>query len=221
MKKIATFCSPLKSKFGIPRQSGIVPELAGTIVLEKEFRSKEAVRGLEEFDYLWIIWEFSANRHAARGVTVRPPRLGGNERLGVFATRSPFRPNPIGLSCVRISHIDYETSAAPVIHVLGADLMDGTPILDIKPYVPYVDAHPEARGGFTDTKEWHPLEVVIPQDLSALMTENQANSLRGILAQDPRPQYHDDPTRLYGLPFADWDVKFMVKDGILTVVSFD
>ena len=221
MKKIATFCSPLKSKFGIPRQSGIVPELAGTIVLEKEFRSKEAVRGLEEFDYLWIIWEFSANRHDTRGVTVRPPRLGGNERLGVFATRSPFRPNPIGLSCVRISHIDYETSDAPVIHVLGADLMDGTPILDIKPYVPYVDAHPEARGGFTDTKEWHPLEVVIPKDLSALMTENQANSLRGILAQDPRPQYHDDPNRLYGLPFADWDVKFRVKDGVLTVVSFD
>lgn len=221
MKKIATFCSPLKSKFGIPRQSGIVPELAGTIILEKEFRSKEAVRGLEEFDYLWIIWEFSANRHAACGVTVRPPRLGGNERLGVFATRSPFRPNPIGLSCVRISHIDYEASDAPVIHVLGADLMDGTPILDIKPYVPYVDAHPEARGGFTDSTQWHPLEVVIPDEVSALMTQNQQNSLRGVLSQDPRPQYHDDPTRIYGMPFADWDVKFKVKDGVLTVVSFD
>ena len=217
MKKIATFCSPLKSKFGIPRQSGIVPELAGTIVLEKEFRSKEAVRGLEEFDYLWIIWEFSANKHEARGLTVRPPRLGGNERLGVFATRSPFRPNPIGLSCVRLSHIDYDAPDSPVIHVLGADLMDGTPILDIKPYLPYTDAHPDARAGFTDAVRWQPLEVVIPPHCLSQLSEVQTASLRGILSQDPRPQYHDNPNRIYGMPFCDWDVMFRVNGGVAYV----
>lgn len=211
MKKVATFHSPLKSKFGIPRQSGVVKELAGTIVLEKEYRSRDALRGMEEFDYLWLIWEFSANKHAAKGVTVRPPRLGGNERLGVFATRSPFRPNPIGLSCVRLSHIEYEAKDGPVIHVLGADLMDGTPILDIKPYIPYADAHPEARGGFTDATIWQPLEVIIPESIAQHFSPEELESLHGILSQDPRPQYHDDPNRVYGLPFGDYDVKFRVE----------
>ena len=156
MKPVAYFRSPFGSKFGIPRQAGVVADVRGCIVLDKEYRTADAVRGMEEFDYLWLIWGFSANKHGAKGVTVRPPRLGGNKQMGVFATRSPFRPNPIGLSSVRIDHIDYGCPDAPVIHVLGADLMDGTPIYDIKPYIPYTDAHPEARGGFTDTTEWQP-----------------------------------------------------------------
>ena len=219
MQKIAVFRSSLKSKFGIPRQSGIVNELAGAIVLEQGCRSRDAVRGLEDFDYLWLIWEFSANKHEAKGLTVRPPRLGGNERLGVFATRSPFRPNPIGLSCVRLSHIDYEAPDGPVIHVLGADLMDGTPILDIKPYLPYTDAHPEARAGFTDAVQWQPLDVEIPSACLSLLTDGEAAALRGILSQDPRPQYHDDPNRIYGMPFCDWDVMFRVDGGKAYVES--
>lgn len=215
---IAHFRSPLTSKFGIPRQSGIVSSLEGSIVFEKEYRSSDAVRGLEGFSYLWIIWGFSANKHEAKGVTVRPPRLGGNQSLGVFATRSPFRPNPLGLSCVLIDRVEYDTPEGTIIYTKGADLMDGTPIYDIKPYVPYADCHPDASGGFTDTNEWHPLEVVIPEDVARRFSANEVESLRGILAQDPRPKYHDDPERIYGMPFAGRDVKFKVSEGKVVVL---
>lgn len=215
MKPVAYFRSPFSSKFGIPRQAGVVADVRGCIVLDKEYRTADAVRGMEEFDYLWLIWGFSANKHCAKGVTVRPPRLGGNKQMGVFATRSPFRPNPIGLSSVRIDHIDYGCPDAPVIHVLGADLMDGTPIYDIKPYIPYTDAHPEARGGFTDTAEWQPLEVVVPEELQ----QNVPEQLLKILAQDPRPHYHNDPTRIYGMPFDGKDVRFRVDGKVLTIVE--
>lgn len=210
LKPVAYFRSPLTSKFGIPRQSGVVESLVGEIVLEKDYRSADALRGMEDFDYLWLIWGFSANKHKAKGVTVRPPRLGGNQHLGVFATRSPYRPNPLGLSSVRIEAIDFEAKDGPVIRVKGADLMDGTPIYDIKPYLPYVDAHPEARGGFTDSNEWQELEVEIPEHIASLFSVSELKSLRGILAQDPRPQYHDDAERIYGMPFGGWDVKFKV-----------
>ncbi|MDO4171628.1 MAG: tRNA (N6-threonylcarbamoyladenosine(37)-N6)-methyltransferase TrmO [Prevotellaceae bacterium] len=215
MRPIATFHSPFSSKFGIPRQAGIVTGITGQIILAKEYRNADAIRGMEEFDYLWLIWGFSANKHKANGITVRPPRLGGNRQLGVFATRSPFRPNPIGLSSVRIDHIDYHSTEAPVIHVLGADLMDGTPIYDIKPYIPYTDAHPEARGGFTDTNEWHPLKVIVPKELKMLISAQ----LIQVLAQDPRPQYHNDPDRIYGMPFDGKDVRFKVQGHTLTVVD--
>ncbi len=215
MKPVAYFRSPFSSKFGIPRQAGVVADVRGCIVLDKEYRTADAVRGMEEFDYLWLIWGFSANKHGAKGVTVRPPRLGGNKQMGIFATRSPFRPNPIGLSSVRIDHIDYGCPDAPVIHVLGADLMDGTPIYDIKPYIPYTDAHPEARGGFTDTAEWQPLEVVVPEELRP----NVPEQLLKILAQDPRPHYHNDPTRIYGMPFDGKDVRFRVDGKVLTIVE--
>lgn len=215
MKPVAYFRSPFGSKFGIPRQAGVVADVRGCIVLDKEYRTANAVRGMEEFDYLWLIWGFSANKHGAKGVTVRPPRLGGNKQMGVFATRSPFRPNPIGLSSVRIDHIDYGCPDAPVIHVLGADIMDGTPIYDIKPYIPYTDAHPEACGGFTDTTEWQPLEVVVPEELQ----QNVPEQLLKILAQDPRPHYHNDPTRIYGMPFDGKDVRFRVDGKVLTIVE--
>ncbi|WP_288279904.1 tRNA (N6-threonylcarbamoyladenosine(37)-N6)-methyltransferase TrmO [uncultured Prevotella sp.] len=215
---VAYFHSPLTSKFGIPRQSGLAEELVGTIVLEPEYRREEAVRGLEAFDYLWLIWEFSANPHEQQGLTVRPPRLGGNERVGVFASRSPFRPNRLGLSCVRIDKVEIGENG-PVIHVRGADLMDGTPIYDIKPYVAYADSHPEARSGFVDKKVWTPLLVEIPQTLSKHFTENELAGLKQVLSQDPRPRYHDDAERIYGMPFAGWDVRFRVADGVVTVVE--
>ena len=229
LKPIAYFRSPLTSKFGIPRQSGVVENLIGEIVFEPEYSSPDAIRGLEGFDYIWLIWGFSANKHEQRGLTVRPPRLGGNERLGVFATRSPFRPNPIGLSCVKlVSQNDSAINeSAPSLRgraggearlfVLGADLMDGTPIYDIKPYIPYADAHPDARGGFTDNNDWQPLEVIIPEEIAHTFTATDLSSLKGVLSQDPRPQYHNDPNRIYGMPFAGRDVKFKVNGNILTV----
>ena len=231
IKPIAYFRSPLTSKFGIPRQSGVVEDLIGEIVFEPEYSSPDAIRGLEGFDYIWLIWGFSANKHEQRGLTVRPPRLGGNERLGVFATRSPFRPNPIGLSCVKlVSQNDSAINeSAPslrgraggeaVLFVLGADLMDGTPIYDIKPYIPYADAHPDARGGFTDNNDWQPLEVIIPEEIAKTFTATELSSLKGVLSQDPRPQYHDDPERIYGMPFAGRDVKFKVNGNTLTVTG--
>ena len=225
IKPIAYFRSPLTSKFGIPRQSGVVEDLIGEIVFEPEYSSPDAIRGLEGFDYIWLIWGFSANKHEQRGLTVRPPRLGGNERLGVFATRSPFRPNPIGLSCVKIAkHTSDNTISHPSLReglgkllVYGADLMDGTPIYDIKPYIPYADAHPDARGGFTDDTDWQPLEVIIPEEIANTFSPTELSSLRGVLSQDPRPQYHNDPNRIYGMPFAGRDVKFKVNGNILTV----
>lgn len=219
--RVATFRSPFSTKFGIPRQAGIVGDLPGMIVLEKAYRSVDAIRGLEDFDYVWLLWGFSANKHSAKGVTVRPPRLGGNRQLGVFATRSPFRPNPIGLSSVRIDHIDYDCPDSPVIHVLGADLMDGTPIYDIKPYIPYSDAHPDARGGFTDTTEWHPLDVLIPAEQEQILKKKgiDTGTLRDVLAQDPRPQYHDDPERIYGMEYGGTDIHFHVEGNTLTVVG--
>ena len=206
MNPIAIFHSPFPTKFGIPRQAGVVSEIPGTIIFEKPFRTPDAIRGLEGFDFIWIIWQSAATNSSP---TVRPPRLGGNTRVGVFASRSPQRPNPIGLSSVRISHIDYDAPDGPVIHVLGADIMDGTPILDIKPYIPYTDSHPEARGGFTDTTDWKPLKVVGTDD----------PVLKQILEQDPRPHYHDDPDRIYGMQYNGKDIHFKVKDETLFIMD--
>ncbi len=208
----------MTSKFGIPRQSGVADKLPGRIVFELQYRSPEAVRGLEEFSHLWLIWGFSANPHEATGLTVRPPRLGGNERVGVFASRSPFRPNGLGLSSVFINNVELTATEGPVIHVLGADLMDGTPIYDIKPYVAYTDSHPDARSGFVDTHEWQPLQVEIPPSVAKLFSPEELEALKQVLAHDPRPRYHDDPDRIYGMPFAGRDVHFQVINGIVRVV---
>lgn len=218
---IASFHSPLTSKFGIPRQSGLSPTLAGTIVFTPEYRHPNAIRGLDGFDYLWLIWEFSANNEqsAKDRLTVRPPRLGGNERIGVFASRSPFRPNNLGLSCVRIDRIEMTDNQGPVIHVLGADLMDGTPIYDVKPYVAYADAHPDARSGFVDSRQWQPLSVDIPDTLHHHFPGPLLDALREVLAQDPRPPFHHDPERVYGMPFGGCDVRFRVSDGVVYVVE--
>lgn len=219
IEPIAHFHSPMTSKFGIPRQSGLVTELPGQIVFVPAYRNPDAVRGLEGFDYLWIIWEFSANRHAPANLTVRPPRLGGNERVGVFASRSPFRPNGLGLSCVYINKVEMQTSQGPVIHVRGADLMDGTPIYDLKPYVVYADSHPEARSGFVDERQWEPLEVDVPAELAAQFTAQELSGLRQVLALDPRPRYHDDGSRVYGMPYAGRDVHFRVEGKKLHILD--
>lgn len=224
IKQIAHFRSPFKSKFGVPKQAGLVAELEGEIVFEPEYRNADALRGIEGFDYLWLIWEFSANRHAAKSPVVRPPVLGGNEKVGVFATRSPFRPNNIGLSSVRLSHVEWESSRGPVIHVKGADLMDGTPIYDIKPYVVYADCHPEARSGFVDERKWNKLQVEISDTvknflLSQGMTEEKIGILKEVLAQDPRPHYQKDPHKVYGMPYEGMDIHFTVCNQILTVVK--
>jgi tRNA-Thr(GGU) m(6)t(6)A37 methyltransferase TsaA len=216
---IAYFRSPFKSKFGIPRQGGLAKSLSGRIVFEPAYRHAEAVRGLEAFSHLWIIWEFSANRHELSGLTVRPPRLGGNERVGVFASRSPFRPNPLGLTCVYINKVEVDAALGPVIHVGGADLMDGTPIYDVKPYVGYADCYPDARCGFVDETAWTGLQVDIPDRIAASLSAGELEGLREVLALDPRPRYHDDPERVYGMPFASHDVRFKVSGEILTVVD--
>lgn len=218
MRPIAHIRSDFATKFGIPRQSGVVGSLQAEIVFEPEFRSRDAVRGLEAFSHIWLIWEFSENVRADWSPTVRPPRLGGNVRMGVFATRSPFRPNPIGLSCVRLERIEFSDTHGPVLRVAGADLMDGTPIYDIKPYLPYADAHPEALGGFAPSPK-ETIEVKSPPELLQKLPEGQREALLGVLAQDPRPQYQNDPERVYGMNFGGWDVKFRVKDGVLTVLS--
>lgn len=215
---IAHFRSPLKSKFGIPRQSGLAESLTGRIVFEPPYRHREALRGIEDFDYLWLIWEFSANPQRST-LTVRPPRLGGNQRMGVFATRSPFRPNGLGLSCVRFDRIEDDPSLGPVIYVKGADLMDGTPIYDIKPYVVYADSHPEARSGFVDQTAWKSLEVEIPEQLARLFPSSDLETLRQTLSLDPRPSYHDDAGRVYGMPFGDYDIRFLVEDDVVKVID--
>ena len=219
IEPIAYFHSPFHSKFGIPKQSGLVEELEGSIVFCPEYRNADALRGLDEFDYLWLIWGFSANKHAATSLVVRPPLLGGNEKMGVFATRSPFRPNSLGLSSVRISRIETDTTRGPVITVVGADLMDGTPIYDIKPYIPYADSHPEAKGGFTDTHAICRLTVVIPDCFHHLFSQSQLQALYKVLELDPRPHYHKSGQKEYGMPYMDYDVHFTVNDGVLTVTD--
>lgn len=219
IEPIAYFHSPFHSKFGIPKQSGLVEELEGSIVFCPEYRNADALRGLDEFDYLWLIWGFSANKHAATSLVVRPPLLGGNEKMGVFATRSPFRPNALGLSSVRISRIETDTTRGPVITVVGADLMDGTPIYDIKPYIPYADSHPEAKGGFTDTHAICRLTVVIPDCFHHLFSQSQLQALYKVLELDPRPHYHKSGQKKYGMPYMDYDVHFTVNDGVLTVTD--
>lgn len=216
---IAHFRSPFTSKFGIPKQSGLVEELRGSIVFEPKYRNTDYIRGLEDFDFLWLIWEFSANPHRAVSPVVRPPVLGGNERVGVFATRSPFRPNPLGLSSVKIDHVEMNDSLGPVIHVLGADLMDGTPIFDIKPYIAYADSHVGVRSGFVDQRKWPKLSVVIPPSLEAFLSKEQMEALRHTLELDPRPHYQNDPQKVYGMPFEGRDIHFLVNDGVLTVLD--
>lgn len=219
IQPIAYFHSPFSSKFGIPKQSGLVEELEGVIVFTPEYRDPDAIRGIEGFDYLWLIWEFSANKHGATSPVVRPPVLGGNTRMGVFATRSPFRPNALGLSSVRIREVEWESSRGPVIHVLGGDLMDGTPIYDIKPYVTYADCHVGARSGFVDTHPIQRLQVSIPEGVASCLDGTQLTILRKTLELDPRPHYHQSSDKVYGMPYGEYDVRFRVADGVLTVVE--
>lgn len=208
-KTIATIHNGFKSKFGIPKQSNIAGGIESTIVFEPEFRNPDAIRGLEGFSHIWLLWDFSQSGESS-SLTVRPPRLGGNKRMGVFATRSPFRPNPIGLSCVEIKKIDYECADAPVITVTSADLMDGTPIIDIKPYLPQFECIPDARGGFSQDVELDPLEVIIPEKFTEIYPDSFINNISCILSKDPRPQYHDDPERVYGFEFDGREIKFKV-----------
>ena len=215
IRPIAFFKSPVSGKFGVPRQSGIAAGLKGEVRLVAPFDNPDALRGLEGFDFIWLIWEFSLNG-PSDNLTVRPPRLGGNERVGVFASRSPFRPNPLGLSSVRIESIEPDKG---IIHVLGADLSDGTPIYDIKPYVTYADSHPDARSGFVDGNSWAPLEVEVPQALAAEFSQDDLAALRQLLSCDPRPQYLDDPEREYGLFFAGRNVRFCVSKGVVYVTE--
>ncbi|MBR6089793.1 MAG: tRNA (N6-threonylcarbamoyladenosine(37)-N6)-methyltransferase TrmO [Anaerolineaceae bacterium] len=220
LKIIARVRSDFPEKFGIPRQSGLVPDALSRIVFEPEYRSLESLRGIEGFDYLWIIWEFSENIRDNWSPTVRPPRLGGNTRLGVFATRSPFRPNPIGLSSVRLERIEHDPENGLTLVISGADLMDGTPVYDIKPYIPYTDAHPEASGGFASVPD-KKLAVMFPQELMQQIPEKKRAALTQTLAQDPRPSYRPDGDRLYGLYFAGFNIRFHVDNGVLTVCAVE
>lgn len=215
-KPIAVIRTPFPTKFGIPRQSGLVEKPEARILFEEPFRKPEALRGLEGYSHLWLLWLFSESAREGWSPTVRPPRLGGNARMGVFATRSPFRPNPIGLSCVRLLRIE-----GCELVVAGADLMDGTPILDIKPYLPFTDARPEATGGFSDAVRENTLTVVFPPELAEGMPADLRDALTELLAEDPRPHYQDDPERVYGFPFAGYEVRFRVRDGVLTVLSIE
>lgn len=217
IRPIAKMHSDFPSKFGIPRQSGLVKELQSTIVFEPEFRNPDTLRGLEGYSHLWLIWQFSEAVRTDWSPTVRPPRLGGNTRMGVFATRSPFRPNNLGLSCVRLIGIEQTTTQGTVVHVAGADLMDGTPIFDIKPYVPYSDCHSEASGGFTDTAGEFLLKVEFPEALLSRLPESKRDATIGVLSHDPRPSYQRDPDRVYGLPFAGYDIHFTVRGDVLQV----
>ena len=216
---IARMRSDFPTNFGIPRQPSLVEGLRSTIVFEPGFRNPDTLRGMEGFSHLWIIWQFSEAVRTEWSPMVRPPRLGGNTRMGVFATRSPFRPNSLGLSCVKLEGIDYDCKDGPVIHVSGADLMDGTPIFDIKPYIPYADAHPEALGGFTDTAGDFLLKVDFPEELLSLLPEEKRQAAIGVLSHDPRPSYQRKPERIYGLPFAGFDIRFRVAEDHLTVVE--
>ena len=224
IEPIAYIKTDFPEKFGVPRQSGLAENLTGRIVFEPEYRNIEALRGLDGFTHIWLIWEFSANRKAAGEwqPTVRPPRLGGNQHMGVFATRSPFRPNPLGLSCVELDRIDLDTPEGPVIVVKGADLMDGTPIYDIKPYIKYADSRPEAACGYVDSLEESCLDVVIPESIAAQINDKaKFQALVETLKLDPRPSYHNDPARIYGLSFSGYNVRFTVSDTVLTIIDVE
>ena len=221
MKVIAHIENDYTAKFAIPRQSGLVEGVVSTIVFEPEYRKENAFRGLEGYSHLWLLWIFSKAIREGWSPTVLPPRLGGKTRMGVFATRSPFRPNPVGLSSVRLLGVDLRTARGPVLRVAGADLMDGTPIVDIKPYLAYTDSHPDALGGFSDPVRDYRLEVVFPPALLQQVPERLRQSVLEILAQDPRPSYQHDPERVYGAAFDGWDFRFQVRDGVLTVVEVE
>ena len=219
MEPIAHIRSEFPTKFGVPRQAGLVEGLRSAVVFEPPYRVADALRGIEGFSHLWLIWEFSENKRTGWSPTVRPPRLGGNRRVGVFATRSPFRPNPLGLSCVKLERVELSGPDGPALWVSGADLVDGTPILDIKPYLPYADCRPEAVGGFAGEAPEGRLAVDIPRSLLSRVPEERREALMGVLAQDPRPPYQDDPDRVYGFGFAGLEVRFRVRDGALTVTD--
>ena len=221
MHIVARIRSDFPEKFGIPRQSGLVPQTRARVVLEPPYDNPDALRGIEGFSHLWLIWLFSENEREGWSPTVRPPRLGGNTRMGVFATRSPFRPNPIGLSCVTLEGVETHGPHGVSLLVGGADLMDGTPILDVKPYHPLSDCHPDALGGFASAKADYAVEVVFPPELEALVPQEKRAALRGVLALDPRPAYQDDPARVYGVRYAHYNVKFTVADGTLTVCDVE
>ena len=217
MEIIARIYTDFPTKFGIPRQSGLVDALEARVVFEPAYRVAEALRGLEGFSHIWLLWQFSQSLREGWSPTVRPPRLGGNVRMGVFATRSPFRPNPIGLSCVRLEGVDFGGPEGPVLRVRGADMLNGTPIYDIKPYLPHVDSHPEAVGGFAVPAAAHALRVEFAPELLEKVPQRARNALLKVLSQDPRPSYQQDPARLYGLPFAGVDVRFTVDQDVLVV----
>lgn len=219
MQVIARIRSPFPEKFGVPRQSGLV-DTPAQIVFEPEYRNSDALRGIEGFSHLWLIWQFDRAERERWSPTVRPPRLGGNERMGVFATRSPFRPNPVGLSCVKLIGLT-KTTEGPVLEIQGADLVDGTPILDIKPYLPYCDSYPEARGGWTDGLETVPLHVDFCPELFQTLPETCRAGIMGVLQSDPRPRYQNDPDRIYGLTYGGVNIKFRVAGDVLTVVEVE
>lgn len=221
MKIIAKIHTDMPDKFGIPRQSGLIEELTGKIIFEPEYRAKEAFDGIEEFSHLWLLWQFSENIRDDWSPTVRPPRLGGEIKKGVFATRSPFRPNPIGLSCVKLDRIEYNQTLGPVLYVSGVDLMDGTPIYDIKPYITYADSHPEAAEGFAHNVKDYSLDVIFEDKLLSLLPQSKRQAIIKILSQDPRPAYHDFPDRIYGVKYAGFDIRFKVENKILTVVEVE
>ena len=219
LKVIAHIHTAFPTKFGIPRQSGLVDSLRGEIIFTPEYRNADALRGLEDFSHIWLVWQFSGAVRESWSPTVRPPRLGGNTRMGVFATRSPFRPNPLGLSSVKLEGIEMRPELGPVLLVRGADLMDGTPIYDIKPYIPYADCHPDAAAGFTAQTQFHHVEVVCPEEVWAQVPAAERDGLRGVLENDPRPAYQHDPERVYTLDFGCNKVKFTVDGDILKVVD--
>lgn len=221
VEPIAHIKTDFSSKFGIPRQSGLVDELEAKIIFEPQYRIPEAFRGLEGYSHVWLLWQFSECADKEWSPTVRPPRLGGNKRMGVFASRSPFRPNSIGLSCVKLISIDETEENGTVLTVSGADLLDGTPIIDVKPYLPYVDSHPEASGGFALQEKEGSLDVVFPTELLSDIPADKQEALKAVLKQDPRPQYQNDPERIYGLEFAGYDVRFKVKENLLSVVEVE
>ena len=219
LKQIAVIHTDFPEKFGIPRQSGLIAELRSTLVFMPEYRVPEGLRGIEQYSHLWLLWEFSKAVRDGWSPTVRPPRLGGNTRMGVFATRSPFRPNPVGLSCVKLERVELNTQDGPVLHLSGADLMDGTPIFDIKPYLPYVDCKPEASNGFALAQQEGVLSVDIPEDIAAGFPAEKLTALKAVLAQDPRPQYISDPEREYTMSFAGFEVSFTVDGDRLSVTE--